>query len=175
MKEIFKDIEGYEGLYQISNFGRVKSLGNGNSNNSKERILKPAKNNNGYLCVELSKQGKRKMHLVHRLVAQAFIENHNNLPQVNHKNQIKTDNQVGNLEFCTAAYNCNYGTHNQRVAESNTNHPNKSKQVLCLETGIIYPSTKEVQRQTGFSQGNISECCNGKRKTCGGFHWQYVS
>lgn len=162
MIEIFKDIQGYEG-YQISNLGNVKSLKFG-----KERILKPAKNHKGYLYVVLSKQGKGKSYLIHRLVTKAFIPNPQNLPQVNHKDENKNNNIVDNLEWCTNEYNHNYGTRNQRVGES------KSKPVLCIETGKIYPSTIEVQRQLDFNRSHIADVCNGKRKTCGGFHWRYV-
>ena len=177
MEEIFKDIEGYEQLYQISNLGRVKSLGNGGSN-SKEKVLKPAKLKNNYLQVVLSKQGKLKHHLVHRLVAQAFLDNPNNLPEVNHRDEDKTNNCIENLEWCDTKYNINYGTRNKRVCEKNKisqkNDINKSKQVLCVETGKIYPSTRDVARQLGFSQGNISNVCNGIRKTAYKFHWCYV-
>lgn len=154
MIEIFKDIEGYED-YQISNLGNVKSLRFG-----KEKILKPVKDGKKYLCVVLYKQGKHKMCKVHRLVAQAFIDNPNNLPQINHKDEDKTNNQVNNLEWCDCQYNIDYS---------------QSKQVLCVETGIIYPSLSEVYRQLGFSQGYISLACNGKYKTAYGFHWKYVS
>lgn len=164
MKEEYKDIVGYENLYQISTYGNVKSLKYG-----KERILKPAKTWDGYLQVDLYNQGNKKTHLIHRLVAMAFIENPQNLPQVNHKDEDKTNNRVSNLEFCTAAYNNNYGTHNQRMAES------KSKQVLCIETGKIYHSAKEVQRELGFDNSNILKCINGKQKTAYGYTWQYVS
>lgn len=172
--EIFKEIEGYSGLYAVSNYGRVKSLGNGNSNNSKERILKPAKNSDGYLVVGLYKEGKCKFYKIHRLVAQAFIPNPNNYPQVNHKDEDKTNNKVENLEWCTHFYNINYGTRNQKVAERHINNPKQSKQVLCLETGKIYPSTHQVERELGFYQQDISKCCNGKLKTCGGYTWKYV-
>jgi hypothetical protein len=172
MKEIFKDIEGYPN-YQISNYGNVKSL---NYNHTgKEKILKPTKDKKGYLRVCLSKQGKLKNHKIHRLVAEAFIENQNNYLMVNHKDENKENNCVSNLEWCTAKYNINYGTHNQRVAESNTNHPKRSKPVLCVETGVVYPSAIEVQRQLGFSQGNISKCCTGKRKQAYSYRWQYVN
>lgn len=164
MIEIFKDIEGYKGLYQVSNLGNVKSLGNGNSNNSKEKILKPTKDKKGYLTVDLYKDGKRKIYKVHRLVAKVFIENPNNLPQVNHKDEDKTNNAVENLEFCDAKYNINYGTRNEKI----------SKQLMCLETGKIYTSTREVQKQLGFSHSNISRCCNGKLKQAYGYTWCYV-
>lgn len=157
--EIWKNIEGFENLYQVSNYGRVKSLKYG-----KEKILKPFKDKDNYLRVILCKQGKPKLYLIHRLVAQAFIPNPNNYPQVNHKDEVKTNNCVSNLEFCTAKYNINYGTRTKKT----------SKQVLCVETGKIYSSLSEVYRQLGFAQSNISSVCNGLRNTCGGFHWRYV-
>lgn len=163
MKEEYRDIEGYEGIYQISNCGRVKSLGN--DKNRKEKILKPTKNNKGYLKVGLCKEGKRKMCLVHRLVAITFIDNPNNFTEINHKDENITNNCVNNLEWCTHFYNVNFGTRTEKT----------SKQVLCLETGVIYPSTMEVERQLGFSQGYISNVCNGKYNTAYGFHWKYVS
>lgn len=157
--ERWLDIEGYEGLYQVSSCGRVKSLGNGNSNNSKERFLKPKKNSDGYIHVDLYKEGNGKNFKIHRLVAQAFIPNPENLPQINHKNEIKTDNYVSNLEWCTSQYNTDYS---------------KSKKVLCVETNKVYKSTREAERQTGIFQPSISLCCNGKRKTAGKFHWKFV-
>lgn len=161
MIEIFKDIEGYKG-YQVSNYGNVKSL---NYNRTgKEKILKPTKNSDGYLQVSLHKDGKRKTCKVHRLVAQTFIENPNNLPQVNHKDENKQNNNVENLEFCDSQYNINYGTRNEKI----------SKQVMCVETGVVYPSTMEVQRELGFFQTHITLVCNGKRNTAYKFHWCYV-
>lgn len=175
MKEIWRDIEGYEELYQISSLGRVKSLGNGGSNNSKERIIKALVVSSGYLAVGLSKDGKQKQYLIHRLAANAFIPNPDNLPQVNHRDEDKTNNRVDNLEFCSAKYNSNYGTHNKRISESMTNNPKMSKKVLCIETGKIYPSTMQVERELGFSNSDISKCCRGiKHKTVGGFHWCYI-
>ena len=107
MKEIFKEIEGYEGLYEVSNLGNIRSL-------RKNIILKPALNQ-GYLQVNLVKDGITKVFLVHRLVAQAFIPNPNNLPLVNHKDYVKDNNNVENLEWCDSKYNNNYGTRNQRL------------------------------------------------------------
>lgn len=163
--EIWKDIKGYEG-YKVSNLGNVKSL---NYNRTgKEKILKPKKNK-GYLYVNLCKQGKVKFYLVHRLVAQAFIPNPNNYPQINHKDEDKTNNTIQNLEWCDRKYNNNYGTRNQRSALS------RSKQVLCVETGLLYTSLIEVQRQLGFAQPNISSACTGRYKTAYKYHWEYVS
>ena len=162
MEEIYKDIEGYKG-YQISNHGNVKSL---NYNRTgKEKILKPAKDKNGYLMVCLRKQGKSQTHYIHRFVAQAFIPNPNNYLEINHRDEDKANNCVSNLEWCDRKHNINYGTRNEKL----------SKQVLCVETGVVYPSIMEVERELGFNNGNVVKCCNGKRKTCGGYTWRYVS
>lgn len=168
--EIWKKIEDYEN-YEVSNYGRVKSL---NYNRTgKEKILKTGVIE-GYLVVGLCKEGVQKNHLVHRLVASAFIENPNNYPIINHKNEIKTDNTIQNLEWCTHFYNINYGTRTERSVQSRINNKKQSKQVLCVETGIIYPSAREVYRQLGFNCSHICSCCNGKRKTCNGYNWKYV-
>lgn len=172
MMEIWKDIERYEGLYQISNWGRVKSLKYG-----KERILKPLKNDKGYLSVRLCKNSQRKMYKIHRLVAEAFIPNPYNLPMVNHKNEIKTDNRVENLEWCTNDYNIHYGTAIQRKTEKQINGK-RSKPVYqyTIDGEFIaeYPSTAEVKRQLGYSRSHISECCLGKLKTSYGYKWKYA-
>lgn len=177
--EIWKPIDGYENLYEVSNYGRVKSLGNGKSNNSKERFLKASKEGNGYLRVGLSKDGKKKDFKVHRLVASAFIENPNNLPQINHIDEDKQNNHVSNLEWCTAEYNNNYGTHNERVAKSLTGVFNTkvSKAVFQYtkqgEFIAEFPSVSEVQRQLGYPIQHISHCCLGKRKSANGYIWRY--
>ena len=169
--EIYRDIEGYSGLYQVSNLGNVRSL-------IRNRVLKPAKTRCGYLNVILCNGEKKTHHLIHRLVAAAFIPNPTNLPQVNHKDECKTNNMVDNLEWCSGDYNSNYGTRNERVGKANAivliNNPLKSKAVLCVETGVIYPSSAEVYRLFGFSQSHIRECCNGKRKSAYKYHWKYA-
>lgn len=121
--EIWKDIVGYENLYQVSNLGRIKSVERksktkGNSYRTlKERILKPAIVHNGYERVCLFKDKKGKCYRVNRLVAEAFIKNPNNLTQVNHKDENKLNNRVDNLEWCSASYNINYGDRNNKVAK----------------------------------------------------------
>lgn len=128
-EEIFKDIKGYEGLYQISNFGNVKSLErdkiypNGKIQPKKEQFLKPFINGGGYPTVRLCKKSKVKNYTVHRLVATAFIPNPDNLPCVNHKDENKQNNNVENLEWCSVAYNNNYGTRLERVSSSHKGKP----------------------------------------------------
>ena len=174
-EEEWRDVVGYEGLYQVSSKGRVKSLNYRRT--GKEKVLKLGKDNNGYLTVGLHKEGKVKWCTVHRLVATAFIPNIENLPEVNHIDECKTNSNVENLEWCTREYNISYGTKNKRAAEANTGKPKLSKPVIAIskESGLImeYPSVREASRQTGISNGNIVNCCKGKRKSCGGYYWMY--
>lgn len=177
MKEIWKDIAGYEGLYQVSNLGNVKSL---NYNRTKkERILIPGKNNSGYLLVMLSKNGTRKTFTIHRLAAQAFIENPKNLPEVNHIDEDKTNNCVSNLEFCDRKYNNKYGTHNARGLKTKKLRKCKNAERTVLQftkDGKFineFPSTKEAERFTEIYQSSIVSCCKGRYKSAGGYIWQY--
>ena len=142
-KEIWKDIPNYEGLYQASNLGRIKSLERIDTNNHiiKERVLKQKINKSGYLYVMLYKNHNRKTLRVHKLVAQTFIPNPNNYLQINHKDENKHNNCIDNLEWCTPSYNQNYGTRNEKV----------SKKVLCIETGEVFPSVREASRTKGIN------------------------
>ena len=123
-KEIWRPIVGYEGLYEVSSYGRVRSLdryvkySNGPIHLHKGMILNPGKDKDGYLQVNLYNNGKIHQRKVHRLVAQAFILNPDNLPEVNHLDEDKTNNRVENLEFCNRKYNCNYGSRNIRRRET---------------------------------------------------------
>ena len=172
--EIWKDIKGFEGLYQASNLGRIKSLKR--PYGLKEKILKPQINDSGYYRVELWKQSIRKYYRVHRLVWEAFNGSIPEGLQVNHINEIKTDNRLENLNLMTCKENNNYGTHNERVAKKMTNGK-LSKVVLqfTLEDILIkeYPSAHQVERDTGFDNSHISACCNGKYKQMYGFKWKY--
>ena len=165
--EIWKDIKGYEGLYQISNLGRVKSAIN-RSNHKHELILKPIKDRDGYYRVHLYKKSKLTTYFIHKLVAETFIPNPDDLPIVNHKDEDKTNNCMNNLEWCTVRYNNSYG--NRLINISKTS----GKPVQCVETGLIYHSIKEAGRQTGIDYSSIAKNCRGKRSVAGSYHWKYV-
>ena len=179
------DGEIYEGLYQVSNWGNVMSLNyNGTG---KPRLLKPGKSKDGYLRVVLFKNKEKRTCKVHRLVAQTFIPNPENKPQINHKDEDKTNNFVflnedgsvnkekSNLEWNTPKENSNHGTRTERMRETLTNGK-LSKKVLQLSlSGELireWPSAAECGRN-GFNQTHVVDCCNGKRKTHKGFYWRY--
>ena len=175
MKEEWRDIKGYEGKYQVSNLGRVKSLKD-NHGNYREKILDIKPNKKGYLRIELSLYGKKKKFQVHRLVAQSFIPNPNNLPEVNHKDENKQNNCVYNLEWCTHQYNSNYGT---RILRASNTHKGKkhlsnsysnnycSRKVMCVTTDRDFNCIKEASEYYNIDHTNISACCKGKRKSAG--------
>lgn len=152
-----KDIKGYEGLYAITSCGKVWSYKN-------KIFLKPQKKAGDYLQVGLWKKGKRKDFLVHRLVAEAYIPNPDNLPEVLHNDEIAWHNWLNNLSWGTHKENCGAPKRRARLG----------KKVLCLETGIIYESAAEASKQTGISRCGIGACCRGQQKTAGGFHWEFV-
>ena len=168
--EEWRDVAGYEGLYQVSSEGRVKSLERKGC--KRERILKPIDDGRGYLRVDLYAGGKRKRFKVHRLVCQAFHDNPDNKPQVNHINEDKTDNRACNLEWSTRIENCNHGTRNERSAKALSK--SIGQYTRDGELVKIWPSVSAVQRQTGFSRGNICQAANGKFKQVYGFIWKYV-
>lgn len=160
----WKAIEGYEGLYEVSNTGEIRNA----KGKIKKASLKKGVNTN-YKEISLWKDGKNKRFLVHRIVAEAFIPNENNLPMVNHKDEDKTNNFVENLEWCTEKYNSNYGSGKQRHAKK------VSKAVVCIETGEVFLSQLEAGQKISVSHRHISDCCKNQRHTCGGYHWRYAS
>ena len=181
--EIWKEMPDYEGLYQISNRGRIKSVsriknaGSKFKYVSKEKLLKQQITKDGYLSVFLCKNGERKCLSVHRLVAIAFIPNDGKLSDVNHKDENKLNNSVDNLEWCSKEYNTKYGTRTQRTSK-------RIKQVsLDGEYLKTYNSVKEASRMTGIGSSNIHNCAigkvlikRGKEYTCrsaGGYLWEY--
>ena len=176
-KEIWRPIKGYEGYYEVSSYGNVRSVNriiahsDGKMEHHKGKLLK-CKEKNGYLLVQLCKNGKHTTFFIHRLVAQCFIPNPDSFPIINHKDEVKTNNCVDNLEWCTHRYNNCYGTVLQRRAEKH------SKAVLQIdkETDEIveeYTSMIEAARNIKSRQANISNCCRGKIKSAYGFKWRY--
>lgn len=179
MKEEWKDIYfvengityDFRGKYQVSNLGRVKSL---NYNQKKrEKILKLQKHKDGYLFIKLWKNGKQKLFLVHRLVGFMFIPNPNNLPQVNHKNEIKDCNEYWNLEWCDCEYNNNYGTRRQRIMKKITKQVNQ----YDLQGNFIktWDCIIDIEKELGIYHSHISKCCKNRShyKTTGGYIWKY--
>ena len=175
MMEKWKDIKGYEGLYQISNLGRVKSLPRikyGRIKVSRETILVPILiKKDGYYQVNVYLNGIRKKFSIHRLVAQAFIPNPNNYPVVNHKDETQDNNNVDNLEWCTVAYNTSYGT----AIERRTAKCIKTVYQYTKENEFIkeWDSAKQAEIKGGFISSHIGSCCNGKRNTHKGYKWYH--
>ncbi len=167
MTEIWKDIDGYENLYKVSNLGNVMSFWK-----KHPHLMALKQGRGGYLHIGLRTCNKpRKNFDVHRLVAQAFIPNPNNLPQVNHIDENKTNNRVDNLEWCTAKYNTNYGTSLERRIKA------YSKPVLQFDKNgnfiNEYPSIKDAAKKTGINKSTIGMVCRGKYKYAGGYIWKY--
>lgn len=177
MREIWRPIKEFEDLYHISIFGDVKRIEtiskNGTGNyRRKEHLLKQRINNKGYKMVDLYKENKRSQFLVHRLVAETFITNLNDLPCVNHKDENKTNNYVNNLEWCSQKYNMNYGTCPQKIGKANSKSViQKTKENTFVKK---YASIIEAQRQTGISNGSIGDCLHNRRKSAGGYLWEYA-
>lgn len=180
--EIWKDVVGYEGLYQVSNLGRIKSVEriivgkNGVTIPVKSKIKKPFDNGRGYLSVMLYKGNKGYPMYVHRIVCEAFIPNPNNLPCVNHKDENKQNNNINNLEWCTYSYNNSYNGLRERVVDTyKKNHKNmKTVYQYSLEGDFIssFIGVREAERITGCK--TIHHNLTGLYKQAGGYRWSYV-
>lgn len=168
MERIWKDIDGTNGMYQISNYGEVKSFTKFKNGD----LLKPSNFSNGYLFVHIKRNGQRRSNLVHRLVAEAFIPNPERFPQVNHKDENKKNNRADNLEWCDNRYNNIYGTKNQRASEKNK--ISHCIPVVCIELNKTFKSAKEAARFVNKSGTNITRACKNIYRTCGGYHWEYA-
>ena len=190
--EIWKDIVGFEGYFQVSNLGRVKSLDRvitnkmGVMRNFKGFVKKLTPDNQGYMVVTLSRDGKDTQWLVHRLVAEAFIPNKENLPFINHKDEVKDNNHVDNLEWCTCKYNNRYGTSPERT-RNKIRELGQMRAVVQLslngEKINEYESVSDASRETGVILQNIHQAANGgfstqgkwKRvHTAGGYKWRWA-
>ena len=177
MEEIWKDVKGYEELYQVSNYGQIRSVDRtvgyrykGKQRIYKGRMLKQVVRN-GYLSVSLSKENKLKQKNIHRLVAEAFLPNPFNLPVINHIDENKKNNMVSNLEWCSCAYNTNYGSGRKKQAES------QQKVVLQYDrSGNLlnqYPSATIAALKNGYNLKTISQCCRGHIKSAYNYIWMY--
>lgn len=179
--EIWKPIKGYEGFYEVSNLGRVRSLdrvieySNGRRIFTKGKILKPILNYHGYLTVNLKRNSTIKVCQIHRLVMLNFVENTFNLPMINHKDECKTNNHISNLEYCDCKYNSNYGSRNKKLSEI-MRKIGIAKKVLKISTdGEIlkkYNSLSDVSLD-GYDSQTVGDCCRFRTKSHKGYLWCY--
>lgn len=163
---IWKPVVGFEKYYLVSDSGQVQSR-------CRYSVLKPKIDRYGYEVVTLSVNGKQYCRTVHRLVAQAFVPNPNNLPTVNHINENKSDNRSINLEWMSVIANDNYGTRNERMANAKCRSP--VEQILHDGTTVRYKGVTDASRKTGIHRASIAMCCKNTRKTAGGYRWRYVN
>ena len=170
MEEIWKDIKGFEGLYQVSNFGRVKSFPRKGTQTTKERIIKFTKSNKNYLVANLKNNNIQQSFSIHRLVAQAFIPNPDNLPQVNHIDGNKQNNNVNNLEWCTNKQNRCHASCNHLLY---TRHINQ----FDLEGNFIkeWNSITEASKFYNIKYNSLWSACNNKKGVYNGFIWRYAN
>ena len=187
---MWKWIDGYQNMYQVSNFGRVRSVDRDvycevSPNKLQHifgKILKQGLNKKGYPIVYLSKDGKQKTIAVHRLVAKAFIDNPLSLPQVNHKDGCKTNNNVDNLEWCDNSYNQKHaheiGLYPTYEETMGWGRPARAVAMLDLNTGEVLKTFKtlaSVKRETGINQFNVRSVCLGLRNHAGGYNWKFIN
>lgn len=174
--ELYVPVKGYENIYEVSNLGNIRTLDrnviykNGTTHFYKGIYKKQSKDKDGYSIVKFNKNNIRKHKKVHRLVAEAFIPNPYNLPCINHKDEVKTNNRVENLEWCSVKYNNNYGTVKERISKSN------SKKVYQYDLNgnlIKVWDNARIASENGFTRSSISHCCLGRRKKHKGYIWSY--
>lgn len=183
MEEIWKQIEGFEGRYYVSNYGRVKVKGGTRFKNQKhtknipDKILKYGRNNSGYLTVGLGRRvdGTRRTKTVHKLVALAFLPNPNNYPEINHLDENKDNNCVWNLEWCTHKYNTHYN--NDSAIERGSKKQRKYFGQYSLDGELIkiWHGFKKLDRETDYCRSSVTDCCLGKIKTYRGYVWKYLT
>lgn len=176
MNEVWKEIKGFDGRYAVSSNGRIKIL----KGYGQGRIKKVRTDKDGYKETTLFDGTKYHICRVHRAVAKAFIPNPDNLPCVNHKDENKSNNVSSNLEWCSVAYNNSYGTRTKRTAKalSGQERPSQWIPVLGKAVGtgekLFFQSAKNAEEQLGIDSAHICWCCKGKRKTAGGYTWEYA-
>lgn len=159
-----KDIKNYEGIYAITEDGKVWSY-------KTNKWLKPRQLVRGYLGVTLYKDNIGTQFRLHRLVAEAYLDNPHNLPVINHKDENTSNNHVNNLEWATYKYNSNYGSIKEKIC---ANASNKNIPIYCTELKKSFESSIYAAQETGIEASNIRACVRGRRKTAGGYHWRYV-
>ena len=170
MTEEWKEILGFDILYEVSNFGRVRTRYSEKNGYTKEyRIIEPLNNGKGYLRFNWRQSKKQRTVYLHRLVAEAFLDNPEKLSEINHKDEYKKNNRADNLEWCSHIYNANYGTRNERAGIA------RRKPVLCIETGVLYPSTKDAAKAHGVAVTAISNCLSGRSHKSCGLSWRYAN
>ena len=162
-----RDIIGYEGEYAVTSCGKVWSY-------KRQRFLVGSTSPEGYKRVTLSQNGHKRTIEVHRLVAQAYIPNPTGLPQVNHKDEIKAHNFIGNLEWCDAKYNANYGTGIVRAVANRSRTPGRKRPIYCIELNKEFESQAQAVREFNLCATTLNRVLSGKRQTCGGYHWRFV-
>ena len=165
-KEIWKNVKGYT-RYEISNLGKVR-------NSATKRLKAVRKTKTGYCITDLKENGVKKTKYIHRLVAEAFLDNRCDFPCINHRDENKQNNKAENLEWCTIAYNNTYNARAKRIGDILKHTIKTRKRVRSIENGEIYMSVREAGRKLGISPMGISYCLNGKQKTAGGFQWEVV-
>lgn len=178
--EEWRDVIGYEGIYQVSNLGRIKRLAHWKNQTIKqspekytrrmlpEKIMSTNQKSGRYIGISLSKNKQAKTMSVHRIVAMAFIPNPHGYPEINHIDCNSKNNRVENLEWCDHKHNINHADRTAKAARA------CEKKVICQETGKIYESLTKAAESLGIQKSKISNVCHGKRKTTGGKHWAFV-
>ena len=180
MSEVWKDIEGYEGIYEVSDLGRVRSLPRMLTDSKGRRHPVPMKilkmhDRKGYDSVTLQDMGRKTIMSVHRLVAMAFIPNPDNLPVINHRDENPKNNQVSNLEWCDISYNTRYGTGVERAQAKHVYHRKAVEQLTKDGQHVAtFKGVKEAARATGADASVIVKVCKGRNETAGGYRWKYL-
>ena len=184
MSEIWKDIEGYEGKYQVSNLGRVRSLDrkvatvHSAMRTVRGKTLAPWTDRYGYLHVNLWSECKMLSQSVHRLVAATFIPNPCNMPEVNHKDEDKQNNRADNLEWCSTEYNINYGNRSHKVSQTRISNATLGQRVEQLTMSgqhvRTFDSICDASRATGADKSVIVRVCKGRHLSAGGYRWRYA-